>query len=891
MSLSKCFRDGKLAKRQQDSEVPQYQNQSRFISKPLSSPVPSCKQTNPISKVQRLKNRLAGSSKSNSITTAPSSDQTTKEADQAHSVSTSASSSSGFSSSLSLIEEEGANRQTSVKELEISAPQAATRKLITARDEVGQAQVQQKNPILFPGNDKSLIMNEEYYQLCQCIHCRRSGQQIFSPTNLHSKPPVTFRPPTPPKLAPRKAVCFRNSVERIGALGECSQVPLICKDPWYLPTNNVHDSCDSLHATRDHSMDEVAQSEKNNLLVSGPWMRPFNSSTPKPGFSEKLVRAEIHQAPMEHLNNHNSQSSQNLPAPTDYTCLCSPDFICVHNYPELANSSYQSAADNPNTINVKQNEPMSNIQVPSDFLERDNLSTYVNLSNIYNHQPSQRIQSWPQQSLGQPIEQSMRGTQIDSMYGNLWNPNNKDTSLVNNRQVLTNLLAKELEQTMAECHLCNAPWQTSMTTNPQVQINQELDQTQISDVCFNQDQISKSGNHQQMVSYEGQTNHSQEKPCSCGPQRMLPANTSNANLTGSWDISSSSKSFHTANSNSLIALQNPSELSVLPIDSSHNNDYKVLPIRNEFPASNKNLNTEGMKQRHQQDCNNTSSNQNCVDSSLSSLFVYRHQSDDNQPPEEFDPDSLEIIQPFNESKTRPERSQTLQNNSKSTNWLKARPKSEYITLSSASNSVASIQGNRGVRVAVQPSESRLKVPGQTQVKWTNKSANSTIRVDPDISHSSIAKRRHLTQQQQKQQQQQQLQDTNQQQLHLQQQANSRSNKTAKLSASRSTPNLTAGGAKGKSPRSSLKKGIKTNGSTSNVKSIYQCVKNHLLDITKSSSSNSSVPSFKTQSTSLAETTVGSSASLPKNISGLSVQSSTIKKLSGRKAQAQVCIPF
>lgn len=983
LSLSRRFQINKLAKPLdtiQDDDTQPEEVSSNLATKFVGSPTSlmANKSAKPTSKVQRLKNRLAPKNPPNSASSKQN--PTNANCISKDSVA-SASSSSGFSSSLSLIEEEEASRvlQTSVKYVHDKADDCAQTARLQTASVPGQQVAQNKletnaNARNEPQN--SIIVNEDYYKLCQCSECRRSGQPIYS----------AARPPTPPKSAPRKAVSFRNCVEHIGACGQSDRVPLPkADDMWPMSSNNLNDSCDSLHVTKDLSLvNLVAESTlPANIVAQNQCVRPLDSSTPKQtnntANQQQSIQVEVHQAPnaqrrlSKGFGVRQSQLIQNQAA-ADYTCLCSPDFICVHNYPQLANcepsdksphgsslvaraaTAAAAAAKNLHYGNVGASisGQTSDYRLTSDCLDCNNISTYVNLSASSRDllPPTRGSQNnninWNQLRIRQASFEDSLSKQAahenSNLYGNVWHPNSNTNVAINNEALTTDLAGlRKLEQTIAECQFCNAHLQASAeAANIGLQLKRHEQQPthQVSNLHLinaanNNNNLLVDNNSEHIKSYHyhqaPMQSHrgDQEKPCSCMGSNVITTtatatagaataldNNSSALANKSWDISTSSKSFHTAQSNSFITIGNGnSELSVLPVvNHNNNNDYKILPDNKQanftlHQQGNKLAKSNEESQQHQQqlECNIMGSNQqNCMDSSLSSLFVYRHLSDDNQPTttaDEFDPDSLEIIRPLNESKAqhRLASSNRFSHPQTTNSWLKTRPKSDYITLSSTSTSTNSIQTQRERRGSSLPPEAAQNKSSNAKSASNragiNNNSSSTIRVDPDLSHSSLAKRR-----QQKQQQPNQILHQHQQQQHNQQNLSNKFAKSAKLTSSKSTPNLSSSAKNNKSSRSNLNKSSRSTGSTSNVKSIYQCVKN-LLDITKPSSSTNS-SAFKKlkqnrqqpkqqQSAGLLDEPVGSSASLPRNLalSSSSTFKSVPKKLTGRKAQIQVCIPL
>lgn len=724
---------------------------------------------------------------------------------------------------------------------------------------------------------RSLLI-EDKFKLCQCNDCKTSGQEIYSLTDDHfmfsnsnsrqtSKnlsssssmsafKAVTKSPPTPPKAAPRKAVSFRSNVEQIGSpnfkplndqKGNFQATPTFLDQ--IMTMNKSIDSCDSLHATKDFSQ-----------LLADNDMQPLDSSTPKMAAEEKvgsskradsgdqLIQVEVHREPPREDQPATGKVSDGGVSNSNYTCLCSPDFDCVHN-----NSSKPKFERAPNQINSINNsefykqlqlrKPVPQVDFPlsTDCDQCQNLSTYVNLSQTMTSQQQQQ-QSYYSNSSQQDyrsLSNRIANEANNVLYGNLAQPAQfvARPSAAEEQMHYMSAARHLLTSELADCELCRQ----------QLRLN------------------------------------SSKQACCCNTLD----HQNNSSL-----LNDSSKSYHTATSSSMLhhpnnmlspiapvsmaaeasqstVIRNASELSVLPVGvlSSSSAAAANISTSNELGAK-----MSDAKQQTGAFIDSSGAKASNIDSSLSSLFVYRHVSDDNEIVEQpkprqtqllqqqqqhlkqhFDPDSLEIsgniggagssrtINKSTSSNAGAPSSTSKQANSGS--WLKTRPKSDYITLSSTTSS--SLQSSNQSAAAAQlkhnaANNSRTVNSSSKQANNSRLHSSSSTQAKglmmQDPTQSSLARRR-------------QLSNSLNQQQQVSQATTATSNKKKLLASklnSKSAPNISS---------------TASRQHASNVKTIYQCFKNHLLDITKSNSSSSSNSTAKTPP-SLSHS---KSATLPKSL--------------------------
>lgn len=691
-----------------------------------------------------------------------------------------------------------------------------------------------------------------------------------NPTNAQIP---TKRPPTPPRLS-RKAVSFRSSVEHIGSpnyrrlrdapqtLQSLFQPPLF----GYSSKNNDNDdndSCDSMHVTKDFSL--VDNPNDDDYLL------PRDCSTPKvnPENGEQLIQVEVHkpkngimQQQDKLLNGRKIQ---------DYTCLCSADFNCTHNYAPL--STQQERFIDPNRYRdiTRQQNPQY-LMLSNDCSDCKNLSTYVNLS---------RQQVEPNQP---------------SFYGNLNNLSVASSSDVNgtgyNSNEYRQLIKSKQSEVYGQTNVRQRQQNLSISNSSNEQRVAAATSNQANDYLSVARRLQLSMEDCEMCHRQLEQQSSDLMQCSCLPlgtdiitnnsRQSAEIETGDKSSSQLRNMSSSTtKSFHTASSslNSIPTLNqsqqqayiNSSELSVLPLNatttttSSRRNDYIDLR-RLESKADNHgetkvdSRSFEGNIEppSSNTNSNNNNNNNNNIDSSLSSLFVYRHVSHNNTPEvdEGFDPDSLEIKQA------------NCSNSNKSSNnnsWLKSRAKSEYIPLSSTNSTISATATTKPKARKQQQQHANTTGNYLTANKASKAtcydSSQQTMQLGTDITQSSLAKRRHLANS---------LQQNGKRKL--------------LLSKSKSTPNVS------QHNRSS-------SSSSSNVKNIYQCVKNHLFDtLTKSSSNSSSSKQMNGQqfdsnqqqaANNCSNSTLSSSsATLPANLNITSTKSS---RTITNKSMVQVCM--
>lgn len=745
------------------------------------------------------------------------------------------------------------------------------------------------------------------YRLCQCLECQTSGQQIYSraqqsqqalPDNHSYQVPregrlkrsqssggcnSTTSSAQMTSTPGRKAVSFRPSVEHIG-----SPSYRLLNDAFDLvqpttTTTTSHDlldsTCDSMHATKDFSL--IGPTTSNNNY-DDDYLQPLDCSTPNKSFGAAAaarqqpleVRAEVHR-PVVPLTLNN------------YTCLCSPDFMCIHNYPTSENSGDQSnrlgVATVSNEIYADSTRQSSaDFPLSGNCIECKNLSTYVNLSstagrqmttttttatttaNAINEQPAGTNLSSCGYDSGE-YKQLIRANKQCEVYGNLAgsatvvsHPATKSAERVN--EMLDESLhylsaARRLQQTLQECALCN-------------------------------EHLIKNGTLLECNCPLGATAATQANP---GEQNNQHSDASSSSNSKSYHTASSSLPPTLNESNGLVIMNSTEEpdsskLSVLPLpgdlrrqqqqhrQQQHQQQQAAtssLAERLHLIDNNSDYHRLQQQQQHLTTvsndlyCSQLNSNPN-LDSSLSSLFVYRHASDTDQPGPgqvttstttaattttsanvadayrgQFDPDSLEILDCSRTTGPGSSGTGKAKGEQRDTNWLKARPKSDYISLSSTTSSVSTAN--------------KAKSAGK-----------KFVQVDSDLTQSSLAKRR---------------------QLSLQQQTSSGSVKRKLLGPKNSDLSASSASLKAPNKQDNQNKQHQRSTSSSNVKSIYQCVKNHLLDITSSNSSKS-VQTGPAKSR--------SSASLPRHLSSSAFSSpSVVAKSNSRRAPAsktsQVCM--
>lgn len=705
----------------------------------------------------------------------------------------------------------------------------------------------------------------DIYRLCQCQDCRLSGQEIYArrpDPNFASRKTVVVPPyqaggRVAYQQAPnqtRKAVSFRSNVEQIGShdyrlLNDVEVRPQF--QGYYDNWPPKDDSCDSLHVTKDLSLSISVPGEPRD---DDDYLHPRDCSTPKQalavappqfvGSGERVLKAEVYSR---------GPTKVSPPAGTrlfagDYTCLCSPDFVCVHNNNQPAAEprpvsnrrkkpppSSSSAAARRDLYGISgvmspQSLPVGNFSLSDDCYECKNMSTYVNLSRS-SQQPSVAQADMSATSSGgygsQEYKRLIRNKQ-GYVCANWQQDNTVQQPLANNEHQQLNYMsaARQIQQAIEECEMCKEQLRAQNGNADQLQCNCPLGDQPLP----------------QMSLQEGTSESVKQRDLSGLTTRSY--HTASSSLPGSVAAASGADP----------ALANVSELSVLPVPTTVSSGLKPSKV---------------MMTSQQQQANgfmDSSANAANIDSSLSSLFVYRHMSDDNQPPmglDEFDPDSLEITvnKSANNSGLNGKPAQSQQSGS---GWLKSRPKSEYISLSSTTSS--NLSNVRMPGAATNGKPGYLAPTINTRLASNNKASSGPqlMQVDSDVTQSSLAKRRQLSNSLQQQQQQQ----------------SGQRHSKKKLLASKSSTDLSSQNAlSGRLSRSSSTTNTANN--PTNVKAIYQCVKNHLLDITKSSNASSSTTTGKSSLNNSSSTTVNSSAAtLPRNFT-------TTKSRSSKSAQ--VCM--
>lgn len=710
----------------------------------------------------------------------------------------------------------------------------------------------------------------DIYRLCQCQDCRLSGQEIYSrrpDPNPASRKTVVV----PPYQAggrfayhqaggpnqTRKAVSFRSNVEQIGShdyrlLNDVEVEPQF--QSYYDNWPPKDDSCDSLHVTKDLSLSVSVPGEPRD---DDDYLHPRDCSTPKQaltvdppqfvGSGERVLKAEVYsRGPTKVLPPANNRLFAG-----DYTCLCSPDFVCVHNnnqpaaQPKPASNrrkkppspSSAAAARGPyglSGVMPAQTLAGGNFSLSDDCYECKNMSTYVNLSRS-GQQPSATQADVSAASNGgygsQEYKRLIRSKQ-GYVYAN-WQQENNEQPLANNEDQHINYMsaARRIQQAIEECEMCKEQLRVQNGNAEQLQCNCPL------------------GNQPpQMSLQEGSSESSKQRDLS-GLTISRSYHTASSSLPGSVAVPKG------ANLRADPALANLSELSVLPVSTVSSR----LEHPNGISASKAMMTSQ--QQPQQNGFMDSSANAANIDSSLSSLFVYRHMSDDNQPQmglDEFDPDSLEIT--VNKSANNNGlNSKPAQSQQPGSSWLKSRPKSEYISLSSTTSSNLS---NARVPGAAANGKSGYLASAINSRPSSSSKGPQLMQVDSDLTQSSLAKRRQLSNSLQQQQQQQQ---------------SAQKQPKKKLLASKSSTDLSQSALSGRLSRSSS--ATNTAGNPTNVKAIYQCVKNHLLDITKSSNASSSTTG-KSSINNSSGTISTSAATLPRNFT-------TGKSRSSKSAQ--VCM--
>ena len=677
-------------------------------------------------------------------------------------------------------------------------------------------------------------------ELCRCPDCQLSGQQIYSWTRL-ARPrllPGRTRPQTPPAAAAgastsaaRKAVSFRASVEQIGSPSLRSlndrQTNELLRLRLSEQSSRVSDSCDSLHVTRDASelRDQAASEEREQ---EGDYLRPLDCSTPKGNrqrAAEQLVRVEVHKQ---------DPSS----AATDYTCLCSADFNCAHNYPHLG----PLAGRAPALVSNELYGSRSDFGLASDCVECKNLSTYVNLSRPSGEMGAAELSAASSKASAlaggyasrHEYRKLLRSKQNDLYGGNQrWAAAAAAASEPGKRldeRLHYMSAARRLQETLDSCELCKRQLELQASDSMRCSCEQKLPE-----------RLAAGEESQQRLLGEGRSSAS--KPHQTGSSSLLAQHPAEG-----------SRGLEQSGATSL-ALMNASELSVLPVNATR-------------PSGASNLGGAQQSQWQQQQ-QSTGMNGNMdlnanVDSSLSSLFVYRHLSDDNQPADGFDPDSLDAIKPA-EFCAGAKREIGGSRGATGSSWLKVRPRSEYISLSSTTSSVSAPK-------EAQHSQGSACSRGKQASAGGAKAPGSLLQVGGDLSQSSLAKRRHMNK---CQQQEQQLQQSNGRKRPAS--GHKSSFRSSPLGASQSQSESQCNGDSNGHGRSSSSSG------GANVRTIYQCFKNHLLDITSSSSLRASHSSCQSAGKQASASSAASTASLPRNLAA-----SFHKGRFSRKS-AQVCM--
>lgn len=762
------------------------------------------------------------------------------------------------------------------------------------------------------------------FKVCDCHECRANGQQIANSlmamnnskiqqsnygniqailNKQQSSTIASKRPPTPPRLA-RKAVSFRSSVEHIGspnnrklrdasasASATASSLKSLFQPPFYVQPirtdDDDNDSCDSMHVTKDFS------------LVNNPhdddYLLPRDCSTPKgnPENGEQLVQVEVHKPK---IVAHQQQEGliANERKIQDYTCLCSADFICAHNYAPVSDQrSVATSSDLRFRAIPRHQDNSQDLILSKDCNDCNNLSTYVNLSRQMeepNGQPSNYNNFNSSNNLSVAGSSSIDGN--GSGY-----KSNEYKQLIKKKQNEVYGVQNNIQKRQTQNWSATNERREATTSNQENDYLTAMRRFQLSiedcEIC-----------HRQLV----QQSSSDMMQCSClpldneimankgagrgGPTERREAEAGDISLQLRNSSSSTTKSFHTASSslnNNLIPTLtqnqnqqqmyiNSSELSVLPLNASTSSrqqpDYMELRRLHLKQTGEKHETKLDSRFEIHNNEGSSNGNNNNIDSSLSSLFVYRHASDNNTPDmnEGFDPDSLEIIKPSNCLLNDKDNDKNNSNNtrivkaSNNNSWLESKQtKSEYIPLSSTNSTISTTATAKPKANKQQTTTTGNYLTANRASKVTNEGCQM-MQLGTDITQSSLAKRRHLANS-------------------LQQQ---NGKKKLLLNKSKTLPNVS------QHNRSS-------SSSSSNVRNIYQCVKNHLFDLKKSNSGSTKqlnghqVESQQTgtgnnssnsNSNSTATTaTESSSATLPSNFGSSTKSGRPLNKL------VQVCMHF
>lgn len=460
----------------------------------------------------------------------------------------------------------------------------------------------------------------------------------------------------------------------------------------------------------------------------------------------------------------------------------------VHNVDPVSNkgpTSEYACFCSPNLDcihNRLHDETVKRKQLQDDCIDCKNLSTYVNLSSG-SLRPSVAPQDMKtQSSFGLDSTASTLPKQVmhePPQRGEYPDPSDYLS------------VARHIQKTIEDCELCKQQQQRQVQSANSSNLGAKSD---------------RSADQQSSLH------------CSCSIQQQQ------------FDLSANSKSssYHTANSLLQNSLYSDGFRQVMQPDLL-TGGLSVLPVSKSSSDGAHGESRFAMTNFNQAGSNN-------IDSSLSSLFAYRHISDDNQPTTssnndmpEFDPDSLEISQ-MQTRKHNQIHYKSPGGKAAPNGWLKGshqRTVADYVPLASdVSSGVASLPRNQ------------LSTNG-----GSNKRQN-VARVS-SVGQSSLAKRRLLAQQQQ---------TTSKKKLQAQHQSNQK-----QASEEKQVPSKSSNGVKG----------------------IYKSVKSHLFDRSKSSSASAASDS-KNQSI-LNRNLSQSSASLPRNMnSSLSAPTNPSSLASNRK---------
>lgn len=446
----------------------------------------------------------------------------------------------------------------------------------------------------------------------------------------------------------------------------------------------------------------------------------------------------------------------------------------VHN----ANPASSSASDyacfcSPNfdcIHNRARNKMIKSNQAASDCIDCKNLSTYVNLSST-SLEPPRNQTSIRQESSALTLPKQMSLTPSVSKF-----PDASDYLSV----------ARRIQKTIEDCELCKQ--------QQQVQLASGLNGTDQAVI------LSQSTDNLLRCSCSLRSETQQQQPHLID----LSAN-------------SRSSSYHTAHSASTSLLQNSNSL--------YSNGSRQILQRPELstgglsvlPVNGNNNDASGFASADLQ--------ANNIDSSLSSLFAYRHISDDNQPTtsnnmNDFDPDSLEISRTH---KQLPQKQIYFKTAGQAPTGLLRGSRQqeaplEHVSLSSNASSAV---------VASRQQQQQFTTNGN------NNRRQHATKVD-SVGQSSLARRRLLAQQQQL---------SNKKKSQIQ---SSQNNSNHKQQAS---------------------EGKQSSKTSNGVKGIYKSVKNHLFDRSKSSSSSAStLPPSSSKNQTASSRNLSQSASLPRNLS-------------------------